>query len=119
MIEEEKTKFKQMLLEERATIEKELAEAGRPMDGAKNEWEAVPLSPDDSVADPNEQADREEDFNEREGITSTLGARHADIVSALERIESGVYGLCEVCGKPIENARLEANPAAKTCMEHI
>ena len=37
---------------------------------------------------------------------------------ALARMESGEYGLCEVCGKPIDLARLQAFPEATTCVEH-
>ena len=29
---------------------------------------------------------------------------------------AGTYGLCEVCGKPIGAARLEAMPAARLCI---
>jgi RNA polymerase-binding transcription factor DksA len=37
---------------------------------------------------------------------------------ALARIKLGKYGYCEVCGKPIDKARLEAYPEATTCLEH-
>ena len=38
--------------------------------------------------------------------------------NALSRIENGTYGECEVCGKPIEEQRLEALPYATLCMDH-
>lgn len=34
---------------------------------------------------------------------------------ALERLDRGLYGVCEVCGRPIEPERLEALPAATDC----
>ncbi len=37
--------------------------------------------------------------------------READ--EALGRIAAGSYGICLRCGKPVEQARLEANPSAK------
>ena len=40
------------------------------------------------------------------------------VENALSRIENGTYGECEVCGKPIEEQRLEALPYATLCMEH-
>ena len=40
----------------------------------------------------------------------------ADLDSALERIEAGEYGRCEVCGEPIAAERLLARPAARTCI---
>ncbi len=38
------------------------------------------------------------------------------IDAALERIESGRFGVCGVCGEAIEGARLEAIPYATTCV---
>lgn len=40
------------------------------------------------------------------------------VENALSRIENGTYGECEVCGKVIEEKRLEALPYATLCMEH-
>lgn len=37
---------------------------------------------------------------------------------ALDRLENGVYGECEVCGEQIEAKRLEAIPYATLCMQH-
>lgn len=39
------------------------------------------------------------------------------INGALARIENGTYGLCVVCGRPIERERLEALPYVDLCME--
>lgn len=35
---------------------------------------------------------------------------------ALERLEQGTYGVCERCGREIDPDRLEARPAATTCI---
>lgn len=40
------------------------------------------------------------------------------IDKALENIENGTYGICEVCGKEIEEERLEAIPWTALCIEH-
>ncbi|WP_432075804.1 TraR/DksA family transcriptional regulator [Streptomyces wuyuanensis] len=40
----------------------------------------------------------------------------ADLDLALERLEQGSYGRCETCGGPIPAERLEARPAATTCV---
>ncbi|MEV0040407.1 TraR/DksA C4-type zinc finger protein [Streptomyces sp. NPDC050804] len=42
--------------------------------------------------------------------------RLADLDQALERLERGDYGRCEVCGEPIPAERLEVRPAASTCV---
>jgi RNA polymerase-binding protein DksA len=36
---------------------------------------------------------------------------------ALQRLDAGTYGLCEVCGKPIGKARMQAFPRATLCVE--
>ncbi len=43
------------------------------------------------------------------------------IEEALNRLENGSYGFCEVCGQPIEPRRLEIMPEAllcRNCMSH-
>ena len=43
--------------------------------------------------------------------------RHLDEVdAALERLDHGRFGICESCGDPIPEGRLEARPTARTCM---
>lgn len=42
----------------------------------------------------------------------------ADIRQARERVANGTYGLCEVCGEPIPEGRLEARPWAIRCIRH-
>lgn len=41
-----------------------------------------------------------------------------EIEAALQRIESGTYGICQVCKEPIPEERLEAVPWTKTCIAH-
>ncbi|MGB7979667.1 MAG: TraR/DksA C4-type zinc finger protein [Candidatus Nanopelagicales bacterium] len=41
-----------------------------------------------------------------------------EIDAALERLRAGTYGVCEVCGRAIDPARLEARPTARTCVPH-
>jgi RNA polymerase-binding protein DksA len=43
--------------------------------------------------------------------------RLADVEAALARRESGDYGRCENCGRPIAAERLAARPAARTCID--
>jgi DnaK suppressor protein len=42
----------------------------------------------------------------------------ADIDEALEKIDEGTYGLCEVCEEPIGIKRLELSPTARLCITH-
>lgn len=43
----------------------------------------------------------------------------AEIDSALRRIDTGSYGLCETCHDPIEADRLEGNPLVRFCLDHL
>lgn len=41
----------------------------------------------------------------------------SQVDSALRRISSGAYGMCESCGKPIDPERLATLPYAARCMD--
>jgi sigma-B regulation protein RsbU (phosphoserine phosphatase) len=43
----------------------------------------------------------------------------AEIDAALERVNSGSYGMCESCHDTIELDRLECNPLVRFCLEHL
>ena len=40
----------------------------------------------------------------------------AEVEHALHKFDQGTYGLCDICGQPIEPARLEALPHANLCL---
>jgi DnaK suppressor protein len=48
-----------------------------------------------------------------EGAQQALG----QIQHALARMDDGTYGICERCGKPINEERLLARPAATLCID--
>jgi RNA polymerase-binding transcription factor DksA len=60
-----------------------------------------------------ETFDRERDLSILEQVEAEL----ADVEHALERLENGSYGTCEACGRPIDEARLEAQPATRFCVD--
>jgi DnaK suppressor protein len=39
-----------------------------------------------------------------------------EVYAAQARLETGTFGICEGCGRPIPLARLRALPAARTCV---
>ncbi len=41
----------------------------------------------------------------------------ANVRDALERMEKGTYGICDVCGQEIPIERLEARPYATRCVQ--
>ncbi|MEX0932338.1 MAG: TraR/DksA C4-type zinc finger protein [Parcubacteria group bacterium] len=112
-------KYKNKLEEEQAQIEKELAQVGRQDPDNPSNWQAIPREKDSSSADENTVADSVEDYSENNAIVNTLETRLKDVRSGLDKIKHNVYGTCQVCNKEIEEDRLEANPAARTCKEHM
>jgi RNA polymerase-binding transcription factor DksA len=69
-------------------------------------------------SDSNEAADFEEEADERIATLAELETRYRNVIRALHKIESGTFGICEISGEAIEAERLEANPAARTCIAH-
>jgi DnaK suppressor protein len=59
-----------------------------------------------------ETFEREKDMSILEQVESELH----DVEVALRRLDEGTYGRCEACGKPIDEARLDALPAARLCL---
>ena len=110
--------FKTKLLEEMQTLEEELTSIGERNPENKNDWQAKPSDLEANPIDEIEQADAFEEFEANTAILKQLEIRYNDVKLALKRIEEGTYGTCEVCATPIETERLEANPAARTCIAH-
>jgi DnaK suppressor protein len=65
-----------------------------------------------------------EDY-EPHDVTDDIAALQADAVemrlsavsAAIERFQSGEYGLCRFCGSPIGKERLDALPATEVCRD--
>ena len=53
---------------------------------------------------------------EVEALANTLVETLQEVEHALEKFDAGSYGVCERCGDPIPDARLEAKPAARECI---
>lgn len=111
--------FRDRLETEKKTLESELSSVGRINPSNPSDWEATPADLNIPQADKNEVADKMEEFEERAAVETALEGRLNEVRAALERVEKNIYGKCKVCGKEIEEKRLEANPAAETCMEHM
>lgn len=51
------------------------------------------------------------------GVGPSLELRAERIARALAKLDEGSYGECDVCGKPIAPARLEAAPESVLCID--
>lgn len=108
--------FKQLLLEKRREILKNVSEI---------EDEALKKSRLDAAGDlssmPIHMADLGTDNYEQEFALGLMDGERKllrEIDDALERIEQGTYGICEGTGKQMSKARLEAQPWARYCVEY-
>lgn len=50
-------------------------------------------------------------------VHDRLQVTRAEVVRALEKLDEGTYGTCDVCGRPIPPGRMEALPWAALCVE--
>ncbi|MCL4443075.1 MAG: TraR/DksA C4-type zinc finger protein [Actinobacteria bacterium] len=53
---------------------------------------------------------------EVEALAGQLKEALQQVSDALAKLDNGTYGICESCGNPIEEARLEAKPTARQCI---
>ena len=94
-----------LLEEEKAALSAKLADLGHGDDGG--------LKYDSNFADTSQvTAER----SEAEALATELQETLAEVEAAIARVHAGTYGLCQVCGNPISEARLEAMPAARLCI---
>lgn len=108
---------KEQLLTIKQEIEKELNALGRKVSD-DGDWIAVPDEDDGNHADPIDNADHVEDYEEKIAVLKVLEERYRYVARALSAIDDGSYGICLVCKKPISQNRLAANPSSTTCIQH-
>ena len=63
-----------------------------------------------------EGADEALELEKRLALGKRLEESLNEVEHALQKYEAGTYGLCDSCGQPIEQARLEAIPQASLCL---
>jgi RNA polymerase-binding protein DksA len=109
MKSEELKAFKKLLLERRAELR-----------GSVSNMEEQALKGTGQDFSVDHMADYGSDNYEQEftlGLIENEQEVLRDIDAALERIEEGTFGDCEVCGKKIQKARLKAIPYARLCLD--
>jgi len=112
------THFKEKLLQMKADLKADLGTVGLPDSKHAGDWHPAP-SDRSEVEFREEVADKLEDLQINEATESNLEKSLHEVSTALEKIDSGIYGTCSICGTEIEVDRLEANPAALTCKAHM
>jgi DnaK suppressor protein len=72
---------------------------------------------DDTFPDPNDRATLESDRNFVLRMRDRERKLGSKIVKALERLENGTFGICELCGEEISVDRLKVRPVTTLCIE--
>jgi DnaK suppressor protein len=88
------------------------------LDESNGDWVAVPDAEERAEADENSEADGVEEWNERRATVASLETAYNNTKQALQKLEIGTFGICEICSNPIEADRLAVIPTARTCKEH-
>jgi DnaK suppressor protein len=103
--------------EERLTTERD--RAVDRLAALSREFDAIVDGSDAANADDEHDPEGSTVGFERAQVAALLAhvrAHLAALDDALDRLHHGSYGTCERCGEPIAIERLEAQPAALTCI---
>ncbi len=99
-------KFKKILLKQREEI----------VSGVKQMVESSKEMGQDGIQDIGDEAANIYNKQVLLSLNENERVRLQEVDEALDRIESGTYGICEECGGPISLKRLEVRPVAKYCV---
>jgi DnaK suppressor protein len=101
--------IERLLIEREDRLQAELAELTRPT------GEVGAISFGKRVGEGTSMAvDRLTAVSAQEQLLSML----EDVRRARRRVADGTFGVCEVCGEPIPEERLEVRPWANRCVQH-
>lgn len=106
MLTKKKLEYFRNLLNKR--LENLLEEANRTVSGMSDLKGNLP--------DPADRATLESDRNFTLRIRDRERKLIGKIKDALERIENGTYGICEICDEEISEKRLRARPVTTLCI---
>jgi DnaK suppressor protein len=100
-------KYKKRLIEERDALNQDIGTVAEI---------AEPVTDDRQMTAANAPS-----ISEAKDVQTTIAdmktRRLERIETALQSIDEGTYGACMTCGKEIDPRRLDADPAALTCIE--
>lgn len=105
MTNEKIENYKKKLEQERKLVLAEIKESEKPSTFGAD------------VDSGDEETDEAEELNNQLAIANDLKNRLAEIDIALSKIQTGKYGICENCGKKIEDGVLDISPESRFCKE--
>jgi DnaK suppressor protein len=108
------TKFKKqrdLLLKDKERLEAELSQMHSEATVSEERREGSPFGKRE------EEATETLELEKRLGLENRMRQEIAAIEHTIDKIDQGTYGICDNCGKPIPEDRLEALPQANLCIE--
>ena len=110
--------LRQKLEEQKGSIQKELESFAKKDDVPKGDWETK--YPNRENGSMEEEADEMQEYDNKLSVEHSLEIKLRDVNLALEKISASDgknYGICEKCGKEIDEQRLKAAPEARIHLE--
>jgi RNA polymerase-binding transcription factor len=109
------TELRAALLQRQADLQRQIADLRQNL--------SVPVDLLDSIEidAPGDEGDASVDLQDREDsdqLLLELHAQLAEVEHALAKLETGTYGICEHCGRPIPLSRLRVLPEARYDVEY-
>ena len=102
------------LVEERVQLDMQLTTIENDSFASTQSDSSGDVGLDDEPADAGTATfEREKDLSIENNVRDLLHK----IDRALKRMDDGTYGICDVCGKPIEKARVKALPYVDLCIK--
>ncbi|MBI5642184.1 MAG: RNA polymerase-binding protein DksA [Deltaproteobacteria bacterium] len=87
------------------------------LSGAERVVNGMSESKDENFPDPTDRASHETDRNFLLRVKDRERKLITKVNEALKRIDDGSFGICELCGEPISEKRLEVRPVTTCCIE--
>ena len=110
---------------DKATAAKRLEEERTRLQGIR---EGIQREQDDAIAEagnelssfdqhPGDSGTETFEMEKNVSLLEQVDDELLEVEAAVQRLERGSYGTCQVCGRPIGDERLEAMPATRFCVE--
>lgn len=110
-------KMKNILIEEKDRLEKELLRLGKPVEHQDENGLDVEASYIDEGREEDDNVREIENYTVNKALEITLEKSLRDVISALKRIDEDTYGICKYTGTAISTKRLEARPTSSSSVE--
>ena len=111
-------KLEEKLKKEKQELEEKLKTFAVKDKKVKGDWDTnfPQYSEGGSSSDLDIAAEEVEEYSNLLPVEHVLEIRLENVNSALKKIKTGEYGICEKCGKEIFLERLKISPEAKLCI---